>query len=106
MDFTHLLNDTITISLRQGEDAHGQPAYGPQQKVQARVETAYAFQIGVRNSQYKFSHAICLAQPLNPMDRVWLGSDDTTSTDAARLVERSESAYTADMVTDLYMAYL
>jgi hypothetical protein len=107
MDLEHLLTDTITISVRTGQDAHAQSTYAAQVTgVAARVETAYALSLTLHSTALDFTHAICLETPLNPNDRVWLAGDDITSTDKARMVKRSASAYTGDDSYTLYMAYL
>lgn len=106
MDVAHLLTDQVTISTRTGQTSTGASTYSAQVVVPARVETAYALSLTLHATRLDFSHAICLEEPLNPGDRVWLDNDDVTSTDKARTVQRSASAYTGDDSYNLYMAYL
>jgi hypothetical protein len=106
MDVSNLLNDTITIQQRTGQDSHGQATYAAQVQVPARVETAYALMLSLKSSAVDFSHAICLQQPLNVGDLVWIESDNPGVMASGRVVKKAAAAYTGDDTFTLFMAYL
>lgn len=79
--FDDTLIDTITIAQQSSVSESGDPAYGTQATVRARVQRGKD-----RNAEeIEHTHVIYTSTAIRVTDRVWLPEDDASSAEAARV---------------------
>ncbi|GEL75206.1 hypothetical protein [Myxococcus virescens] len=73
MDIRHLLTQVVTVAPYVAANDFGEPGYGPQRQVQARVEKVLGIaQEGATGSEARASAVLVVAERIGPQDRVWL----------------------------------
>jgi hypothetical protein len=82
----------------------GDPTYGSQGTLAARVEKNVRLQVGPQDSMMDV-HVIVTKSQINVSSRVWLPGDDTGSTAAARRPLMIKNAPTKDGGFTLYETY-
>lgn len=76
---------TITVAPMTGRNAAGDPTFGPQVPVLARVESGKILSLnGALGNVLQATHVAVTKVPINVNDRVWLPGDSTADTSQAR----------------------
>jgi hypothetical protein len=95
---------TVTVAAATGRSGSGDPTYGSQSTVPARVEKNVRLRIGEQNDMADV-HVIVTKTQINISSRVWLPGDDTSATAAARRPLAIKNAPTKDGGFTLYETY-
>ena len=106
MNIAHWLRQEITVAPMTGVNIHGEPQYGPQRKIKARVEASLRKVVNSDGQEVLSDHQIFVLEPIGLQDRIWLpGTDPADVTQARRpLAVRGavdKSGRTAFWVVDL-----
>lgn len=72
---TAALPQLVTLAVRSGVNAHGDPLYAAQQQLDARVEQRAQLVRGERGEALQSSTSVRLAVPVAAGDRIWLASE-------------------------------
>ena len=75
------LVDTITVQSYSGRTKYGDPLYGPQFEVRARVEASTQLVRGIDGEERSSTHSIATETILRHKDRVWIPGKDTSNPD-------------------------
>lgn len=81
---THLLTDTVTIASVTSRSGGGDPSYGAQTAIRARVEDESKIVIAPDGNERQANHKIVSEVAIGLTDRVWLPGDDTAKANDAR----------------------
>jgi len=101
-----MLTDTVTIAHCTGVNESGDPAFGAQTTIKARVEHGTKVLLGPSGEAIDYEQIVATCDPIAQTDRVWLPGDNTADNNAARRPITVKRATTFDGVTTLYEAYL
>lgn len=104
--FTHLLTDTVTIAAETGRSSYGDPTFGSQTTIAARVEAVDKLVIGPDGNELRAQHAVASEDEIKTTDRMWLPGDDTADTTAARRALVVRYSRFPGETAGLYEAYL
>ncbi len=104
MNIDAWLDLTITVSPITGRSGSGDPTYGPQVTMKARLERNVRLKIGVDNALQDV-HALVTSQPIVAGSRVWFPGDNTAQTNAARRPLAVKSASTKGGAYMFYETY-
>lgn len=74
---SHLLTDTVTLASKTGRGSSGDPTYGSQSTIKARVEPVTRLVMGVDGNEKMASTRLISESAVQITDRVWLPGDDT-----------------------------
>lgn len=86
MNLASKLPQTVTIATKSGVGDYGDPTFGAQSTVNARVEAQRKIITGTDGEPQESSHVIYSDTLIPRGSRVWLSEDDTGDTDEARRV--------------------
>ena len=81
---THLLTDTVTMASEASISGYGDPVFGAQSTIAARVEPTHEIIIGTDGNSYKASHKIATEDEVTYTDRLWVPGDATGDVTAGR----------------------
>ena len=105
MAYSSMLTGKVTVASATGKDAYGDPSFGSQRVISARVEnstntiTDSSGRERIRNTQ------IATTERLGLTDRVWLPGTDTTDVAQSRRPMRIDSASTPHGSFTVFMTY-
>jgi hypothetical protein len=80
----HLLTDTITIAHQTGISSSGDPTFGTQSTIQARVEEIDRVTLGANQNESAATHKIATEDELLLSDRIWLPWDNPADNTQAK----------------------
>lgn len=92
MNIRHLLTQTVTVAAYTSANGYGEPGYGPQRPIPARVEVEDGVQNAGEGEEATVTATIYTAERIGPQDRVWLPGTDTSSVSAARKTMAADDA--------------
>jgi hypothetical protein len=81
---THLLTDTITVAHETSRDGSGDPSYGSQITMAARVEEIDGIAFGVKKNEATVRHKVAVEEELVITDRIWLPWDNPADDTVAK----------------------
>ena len=97
MNITEDLTSSVTVATTTGTTgAHGDPAYGPQTVVAARVEPSTKRIMNSAGQEVLSAYFIMCAAKLTVFDRVWLPGTNTADNNQARTPARVDFATDID----------
>jgi hypothetical protein len=102
----HLLTDTVTIASETGRSNTGDPTFGAQSTIAARVEEIDQIVLLFDGNEARATHSVASEDEIKRTDRLWLPGDNTSdNTKARRALTVKHSRFPGE--TDgLYEAYL
>ena len=106
MNIDSWLTDTITVASRIGADSYGQPTYGAQVAIPARVESKLTLMLSAQGANLNSDHVIVTTTLINPDDQIWLPGDDIAQSAKARRPLKITNAYVKSGAFTLYETYL
>jgi len=83
MDVSHLFLDTVTIAAQASVSEAGDPTFGSQSTIKARVEHGTKLVVS-DGAQIQADHVVITTSPVLHTDRLWLPGDSTSDNNAAR----------------------
>lgn len=101
----HLLVDTVTVAAVTGVGNTGDPTFGAQSTLPARVENKSRLIPGTDGNDLKANHVIITETEIDRRSKVWLPGDSTGDANAARRILDVRKSSTPDSFT-LYETYL
>jgi len=101
MNINTWLTETVTVSQIIGRGGGGDPIYGPQVTMKARIERSVRLRIGVDNLLQDV-HRMITKEAVTVGARVWFPGDNPERTNAAR---RPLAVQTAGNKSDTYRFY-
>lgn len=104
MNIDSWLIHTATVATQTGRSGGGDPTFGPQTTVRARIERNVRMSVGAEEV-LRDVHAMVTRDPITVASRVWFPGDDTSSPLAARRPLATKSAPTRDGSFTLYETY-
>lgn len=96
---SHILVDTVTIAQITGRSLSGDPTFGTQSTIPARVERLFSTVIDDEGNEVLSQHKVASESEIRLTDSVWLPGDDTTSNNDARRPIATTKASTPDGYT-------
>jgi hypothetical protein len=90
--WAHLFTDTVTAAPEAGRTVAGDPAYGAQYTLLARVEHGSRLVVGPDGNEVTAEHSFVTDSQVPLSHRVWLPGDDTGSAAASRRIIGVKSA--------------
>lgn len=102
--FAHLLTDTVTVAAEAGISGYGDPTYGSQTTVAARVEYDSKLLTAPDGSVLEVTHRIASIVEIPLRARVWLPGDNTGDNNAAKRVVSVGKGSTPDGRETIYEA--
>lgn len=99
---SHLLTDTVTYAPRSSVSTQGDPTFGSQVAIAARVEYDYKIVPTGNGKQRELTHWIGSEVEIPVGSRVWLPGDDTGDNGVAKIAVSQDSASTPDAADTLY----
>lgn len=107
---TSWLVDTITIAAPSGVSNYGDPTFGAQSTLSARVEKKESIVLDINGNERRVAWQVASLTAIALNSRVWLPGDDTADNTEARRPVSIESATTKPSTygstdTTLYMTY-
>ena len=106
MSLAHLLTDTVTVAARSGVSGAGDPTYGSQTTVTARVEHGSKLVKASDGREIQAEHTVLTTTAVGLQDRLWLPGDDTGDATKARLPVANKIASTPTGALTIYETYL
>ena len=101
----HLLTDTVTVAAKSGVSGYGDPSYGAQAEVDARVEYDRKVISGPDGTELVTTHVIASSTTEIALgSRVWLPGADTDEAVEAKLVVYVKAASIPDGSDTIYEA--
>ena len=102
---SHLMTHTVTLASKSGRSNSGDPTYGSQTTISARVERKSKLFMAQDGNHKMAESRIISESEILLTDRVWLPGDDTTDTNESKQPIAVGNADTPDGYT-LYEAWL
>jgi len=106
MNITRLLTDTVTIAHQSSVSENGDPTFGTQSTIKARVEHGTRLLVGPDGQAMSYEQVFVTLDAVTQTDKVWLPGDTTTDVNAGRRPITVKKATTFDGITTLYEVYL
>jgi hypothetical protein len=76
--------DTVTVVSVAGRSNAGDPVFGPQREISARVEDGGYLQRDSDGNELQAQHVLATEDEIKITDRLWLPGDDTSDFSASR----------------------
>ncbi len=80
----HLMTETVTIADESGRSNYGDPTFGAQSSIDAKVFFLDSTIIGVDGNEYRSTAKFATETEVTYLHRVWLPGDSTGDNTAAR----------------------
>ena len=106
MSYSSMLTAKITIAATSGNDAYGDPSFGTQRVVSARVENSSNTVTDATGRERVSNTQVATTERLGLTDRIWLPGTDTTNVSEARRPMKIDSASTPHGTFTVFMTYL
>lgn len=90
--WTHLLTQTITVADQTGESGYGDPTFGTQYTLRARVEFGTELLRDTDGNETQSMAAVTTEVEIPRTSRVWLPGDDISEAGAGRTAITVKSA--------------
>jgi len=94
MNLSHLMIDTITVAEVSGASTSGDPTFGAQSTLKARVEEEVGIVATADGEQTTYTHKIATETQIGVNARVWLPGANTGDNNAAMRPLVSRTAQT------------
>jgi len=98
--------DTVTVARKTGKSSYGDPTFGAQFTIKARVENYTQLVVDPDGNEQRANHRIATQNQIYDTDRIWLPGDNTSSSDAARRAIKVAKATTKSGSALLYEVWL
>lgn len=79
----HLLDTTITLASEASRNNYGDPTFGAQSTVAARVELTDQLVIGTDGNEVRANHVVYTETAITYTDQIWLSTADETDDNEA-----------------------
>ena len=106
MSYSSMLTAKITVAVATGKDSYGDPSFGIQRVVSARVENSSNTITDASGRERISNTQIATTERLGLKDQIWLPGTDTTNVSEARRPMRIDSASTPHGSFTVFMTYL
>ncbi len=106
MNIAHRLTQSVVFAPPTGLGANGNPTYGAQQTIAARVEYGTHFRYGRDGEQTICNEKVVTLVQIPVGSRVWIPGDNPADTTAARRPQDIVSATSFDGSCTIFETYL